>query len=251
IVMRERILEREVHCLVFDFMMFKNVFRFGWLIRTVHVILTWVITLILFLHDTDLQRQEESGECMQHVVFSLLVLLSVMLYFTLSLMHPEFVHSVLNYILGVCYVVVNMYGFFSPLGLKQQPMRAKYCQTCKHCIRGNYRRFIIIYLAVQLLALLWAHQIAWSGFHSAATWKLWLSVNGFLLTALSTKRILFDYNHSHIYPPQADTSMALNELYLTLCKLETIYPEAAFIVAGDFNKANLKTRLPKFYQHID
>ena len=24
-----------------------------------------------------------------------------------------------------------------------------------------------------------------------------------------------------------------------------------FIVAGDFNKANLKTRLPKFYQHID
>ena len=52
-------------------------------------------------------------------------------------------------------------------------------------------------------------------------------------------------------PPQADTSMALNELYLTLCKLETIYPEAAFIVAGDFNKANLKTRLPKFYQHID
>ncbi|CDQ99807.1 unnamed protein product [Oncorhynchus mykiss] len=45
--------------------------------------------------------------------------------------------------------------------------------------------------------------------------------------------------------------MALNELYLTLCKLESIHPEAAFIVAGDFNKANLKTRLPKFYQHID
>ena len=44
--------------------------------------------------------------------------------------------------------------------------------------------------------------------------------------------------------------MALNELYLTLCKLESIYPEAVFIVAGDFNKANLKTRLPKLYQHI-
>ncbi|CDQ85446.1 unnamed protein product [Oncorhynchus mykiss] len=27
--------------------------------------------------------------------------------------------------------------------------------------------------------------------------------------------------------------------------------EATFIVAGDFNKANLKTRLPKFYQHIE
>ena len=70
-------------------------------------------------------------------------------------------------------------------------------------------------------------------------------------TTLSTKRILFNYNHSRIYPPQADTSMAQNKLYLTLCKLESIYPEAAFIVAGDFNKANLKTRLPKLYQHID
>jgi hypothetical protein len=38
---------------------------------------------------------------------------------------------------------------------------------------------------------------------------------------------------------------------LTLCKLETTYPEDAFIVAGDFNKDNLKTMLPKFYQHID
>ena len=45
--------------------------------------------------------------------------------------------------------------------------------------------------------------------------------------------------------------MALNVLYLTLCKLETTYPEAAFIVAVDFNKANLKTRLHKCYQHIE
>ena len=70
-------------------------------------------------------------------------------------------------------------------------------------------------------------------------------------TALSTKRILFDYNHSHVYPHKADTSTVLKELHWTLCKLETTYPEAAFIVAGDFNKANLKTRLPKFYQHIE
>ena len=52
-------------------------------------------------------------------------------------------------------------------------------------------------------------------------------------------------------PPQADTTTSLQELHWTLCKLETIYLEAAFIVAGDFNKANLRTRLPKFYQHID
>ena len=51
--------------------------------------------------------------------------------------------------------------------------------------------------------------------------------------------------------PQADTKRALKELLWTLWKLGTIYPEAAFIVAGDFNKANLRTRLPKFHQHID
>ena len=45
-------------------------------------------------------------------------------------------------------------------------------------------------------------------------------------------------------PPQADPTVALKELYLTLCKLETIYPEA---VDGDLNKANFRTRLPKIY----
>jgi hypothetical protein len=44
--------------------------------------------------------------------------------------------------------------------------------------------------------------------------------------------------------------MALEELHWTLCKLKTTYPEAAFIVAGDFNKANLRKTLLKFYQHI-
>ena len=52
-------------------------------------------------------------------------------------------------------------------------------------------------------------------------------------------------------PPNADTTTALKELPWSLCKLETTYPEAAFIVAGDFSKANLRKRMPKFYQHID
>jgi hypothetical protein len=52
-------------------------------------------------------------------------------------------------------------------------------------------------------------------------------------------------------PLQADTKTAIKELHWALCRLETIYPEAAFFVAGDFNRINLRTRLPKFYQHID
>lgn len=53
-------------------------------------------------------------------------------------------------------------------------MRAKHCQTCKHCVRRfdhhcpwiencvgeRNHRWFIIYLLVQLLALLWAFRIA-------------------------------------------------------------------------------------------
>ena len=60
-------------------------------------------------------------------------------------------------------------------------------------------------------------------------------------TVLPPKEILLGYCHSRVYSPQGDTTTALKELHWTLCKLETIYPEAAFIVAGDFNKANLRT----------
>ena len=39
--------------------------------------------------------------------------------------------------------------------------------------------------------------------------------------------------------------------YTGLCgKLETTYPETVFIVAGDFNEANLRKTLLKFYQYI-
>jgi hypothetical protein len=52
-------------------------------------------------------------------------------------------------------------------------------------------------------------------------------------------------------PPQAVTTMTLKYLHWTLCKLETTYPDTTFIVARDFNKANLRKTLPTFYQHID
>ncbi|MEQ2277072.1 hypothetical protein XENORESO_019142 [Xenotaenia resolanae] len=73
--------------------MFKNVFGSGFLVRTAHVVLTWIITLILFLYDTELRKQEETGQLLQPVLFVLLVLLSVLLYFAVSLMDPGFILS--------------------------------------------------------------------------------------------------------------------------------------------------------------
>ncbi len=51
-------------------------------------------------------------------------------------------------------------------------------------------------------------------------------------------------------PPQANTDQALKELYGNISEQETANPDAAFVVTGDFNKANFRTIAPKYFQHI-
>ncbi len=51
-------------------------------------------------------------------------------------------------------------------------------------------------------------------------------------------------------PPQADTSVALSTLHDELSGYINKHPDAASIIAGDFNKANLKKVMPNFHQHI-
>uniref|UniRef100_A0A3B4AKL1 Palmitoyltransferase n=1 Tax=Periophthalmus magnuspinnatus TaxID=409849 RepID=A0A3B4AKL1_9GOBI len=182
----------------------RPVFRSGLWVRAAHTVLTWSITLILFLHDTDLRRCEERGELLIPVVFFLLVVLSVLLYFAVSLMDPGFVLEDAAQVLteeteqmipdssvprvrrcGYCFLL--------------QPMRARHCASCGHCVRRfdhhcpwisncvgerNHRVFVL-YLSVQLLTLLWATHIALSGFSPVASWEHWFKVHVFLLGALS------------------------------------------------------------------
>ncbi|KAF5903133.1 UDP-N-acetylhexosamine pyrophosphorylase-like protein 1, partial [Clarias magur] len=181
--------------------MFKNVFGSGFLVRTAHVFLTWVITLILFLHDTDLRREEEAGRLALPVLFVLLVLLSVLLYFAVSLMDPGFVLADdcdLQFALGLTEEQQDMIPQSKPFRqrrcghcLLQQPMRSKHCQTCQHCVRRydhhcpwiencvgeRNHRWFVLYLAVQFVVLLWGLHMAWSGFSDAATWQVWLKSN--------------------------------------------------------------------------
>ncbi len=51
-------------------------------------------------------------------------------------------------------------------------------------------------------------------------------------------------------PPQANTDQALKELYRNISEQESAHPDAAFIITGDFNKANFKTIAPKYFQHV-
>ncbi len=48
-------------------------------------------------------------------------------------------------------------------------------------------------------------------------------------------------------PPQADTGLALSKLHDVISGYIT---DAAFIIAGDFNKANLRQVMPNFHQHV-
>ena len=52
-------------------------------------------------------------------------------------------------------------------------------------------------------------------------------------------------------PPSANAKEALATPYGAISDLENKHPEGLIIVAGDFNRANLKTALPKFHQHVD
>lgn len=193
--------------------MFKNVFGSGFLVRTAHVVLTWVTTLILFLHDTVLRKQEQSGQLVQPVLFVLLVLVSVLLYFSVSLMDPGFIlcdTGDLQFTLGVTEDHQDLIQDLIPPSTKplrqrrcghcllQQPMRSKHCQTCRHCVRRydhhcpwiencvgeRNHRWFLLYLAVQLLVLLWGLHIAWTGLGSAPGWAPWLRANGVLLAVL-------------------------------------------------------------------
>ncbi len=51
-------------------------------------------------------------------------------------------------------------------------------------------------------------------------------------------------------PPQANTDQALKELYRNISEQETEHPDAAFVITGDFNKANFRTIAPKYFQHV-
>eukprot|EP00061_Rhincodon_typus_P012713 g38615.t1 len=51
-------------------------------------------------------------------------------------------------------------------------------------------------------------------------------------------------------PPHADVKSVLDEIYTTPNTLEPKFPKALFLVASDFNQANLKEALSMYHQHI-
>ncbi|XP_072096480.1 palmitoyltransferase ZDHHC12-A isoform X2 [Mobula birostris] len=194
--------------------MFRKVLSAGFLVRALHAALTWAVTLVLFLYNTDLRQSEERGEFLQPITFLLLVLCSMLLYFSTSLMDPGYVTfddelkvprsnqcvwDEKEKELELMVPVIQKAQRLRRCGycMVQQPMRSKHCQSCQHCVRRydhhcpwiencvgeRNHRFFMLYLTTQLTALMWAFHIAWSGFCTEPRWKDWLRVNMFLLLA--------------------------------------------------------------------
>ncbi|NWI95657.1 ZDH12 palmitoyltransferase, partial [Pitta sordida] len=150
----------------------------------------------------ELREQEERGELLQPLGFVSLVLCSVLMYFKVSLMDPGFVKPEeevkAEEAEGRGLVVPQVPGDIKlrrcGYCLVKQPLRARHCQLCQHCVRRydhhcpwlencvgerNHPLFIG-YLSVQLVVLLWGGHVAWSGLYFEQSWE-WLQHNIFLV----------------------------------------------------------------------
>ncbi|XP_002743405.1 palmitoyltransferase ZDHHC12 isoform X1 [Callithrix jacchus] len=171
----------------------------GILVRTRHTVLTWGITLVLFLHDTELRQWEEQGELLLPLTFLLLVLGSLLLYLAVSLMDPGYVNVQPQPQEEIKEEQTAMVSPAIPLRrcrycLVLQPLRARHCRECRRCVRRydhhcpwmencvgerNHPLFVV-YLVLQLLVLLWGLYLAWSGLRFFQPWGLWLRSSGLL-----------------------------------------------------------------------
>ncbi|KAM4877170.1 palmitoyltransferase ZDHHC12 isoform 2-T2 [Thomomys bottae] len=154
----------------------------GVLVRTGHTVLTWGITLVLFLHDTELRQWEEQGELLLPLTFLLLVLGSLLLYLAVSLMDPGYVNTQPQPQEDSKEEQTAMVPQAIPLRrcrycLVLQPLRARHCRDCRRCVRRydhhcpwmencvgerNHPLFVA-YLALQLVVLLWGLYLACPG----------------------------------------------------------------------------------------
>ncbi|XP_078238860.1 palmitoyltransferase ZDHHC12 isoform X2 [Pogona vitticeps] len=232
--------------------------------------LAFLLATILFLFDLlflifppffpDLQREVERGELLQPLLFVTLIFFSTVLYFAVSLMDPGYVEQDQDGEKGS--TREEQKSMLSPavptLRLRRcgycmlKPMRAKHCQTCQHCIRRydhhcpwvkncigerNHPLFII-YLAVQLVVLLWALLEAWSGLHFEQFSWAWLQRNSILLLSFlvivvcTVVAVLLLV--SHLYLASCNTTtwefMSRHRIsYLRQCEVENPFDQGVLL----------------------
>ncbi|XP_030317332.1 probable palmitoyltransferase ZDHHC12 isoform X1 [Calypte anna] len=248
-------------------------------VRAAHTALSGAITLGLFLHPTDLQKQEERGELLQPLGFVLLVLCSVLLYFKVSLMDPGFVKSEeeeeadkseeqsMVIPQAPSLIKLRRCGYC----MVKQPMRAKHCQLCQHCVRRydhhcpwiencvgerNHPLFIV-YLSVQLLVLLWGGQVAWSGLSFEQFWdwlqhNILLLISFFLIVIFTTVVLLLLLSHLYLISCNTTTWEFMSHhriSYLRHSDLENPFDQGVVLNLWRFFCSCHLTAWEKIYYH--
>ncbi len=69
-------------------------------------------------------------------------------------------------------------------------------------------------------------------------------------TILATERIYSDHNHGCLHSSSSQHRPGTQGTVQEYKWAGTAHPDAAFVVTGDFNKANFRTIAPKYFQHI-
>ncbi len=86
-------------------------------------------------------------------------------------------------------------------------------------------------------------------------WFIWISLVEFMVVKCRPFYLPREFTAIVIVavyiPPCANAKDALRELYSAISEQQTNNPDGFFIIAGDFNHANLKSVLTKFYQHVN
>ncbi len=80
---------------------------------------------------------------------------------------------------------------------------------------------------------------------------LFKSINKLVSKPKPTNEIMLIHIVAVYIYPCANAKDALCELYSAISEQQTNNPDGLFIIAGDFSHANLKTVMPKFYQHVN
>uniref|UniRef100_A0A8D0EZE1 Palmitoyltransferase n=1 Tax=Strix occidentalis caurina TaxID=311401 RepID=A0A8D0EZE1_STROC len=255
--------------------------------RAAHTALSGGLALGLFLHRTgeagpprrplNLQKQVERGELLQPLIFILLGLCSVLLYFKVSLMDPGFVKSEEEadkseeQSMVTPQVPSNIKMRRCGYCMVKQPMRAKHCQLCQHCVRRydhhcpwiencvgekNHPLFIV-YLSAQLVVLLWGGHVAWSGLYFEQSWE-WLQHNilllmSFLMIVIFTIVVLL-LLISHLYLISCNTTtwefMSHHRIsYLRHSELENPFDQGVILNLWRFFCSCHLTAWEKIYFH--
>jgi len=197
-----------------------------WVARFFHVLLTSMVLVIVFIKDTELKQDLYTGHLYYVTTYLVLAIVTTILYFVTSFMDPGYVvYSSIDAETGVIFntneeqseILLNApneniescsetcsmlesdarklrhrrCGFCSII----QPLRAKHCEECQHCVRRydhhcpwigtcvgeRNHKFFLSFLFTETLLVSWTIYVALRAFRQEPAWKNWFHHNWMFL----------------------------------------------------------------------